>query len=125
MSDERHDPKLSAHEDQWLDRVLSEAAPVEPSAALRRAVAEIPLRHPRAEGAGARGSWLDWPSFAMRYALAAALVVLAVGAWFGYEANVLPEVVLIDEEAQPSADDDWEELAQLAFADQLDEELAP
>ena len=126
MSDEARDPKLSAAEDRWLDRMLNEAASVEPSAAVRRAVAEIPLRHPRAHGSDAHVRLPGaWPAFGFRFALPTALVSLALGAWLGYEANVLPDVVLRDDAQAPSGDEEWDELAQLAFADQLDEELAP
>jgi len=122
MSDEMHDRKLPPAQEQWLDRMLNEAAPVEPSAALRRAVAEIPLRHPRAERADPRGVW---PAYVLRFALLTALTALAAGAWLGYEASVLPEIALSDDAADANADEGWEELAELAFADQLDEELEP
>lgn len=123
MSDESRDPKISA-DDRWLDRMLDAAPPVEPSAAVRRAVAEIPLRHPRAEGSAGRG--FGWPAYAMRLALLAALASLAVGAWVGSQADVLPEIALTeDAAAEETRDDAWDELALLAFADDLDTELAP
>lgn len=125
MSNQNRDPELSASERRWLDRMLSEAPPIEPSAALRRAVAEIPLRHPREPAAAARGVLAAWPSYAFRFALLAAIVSLAMGAWLGYQASVLPEVVLIDDGSAPNADEEWDELVELAFADRLDGELEP
>lgn len=119
MSDEPRDP-LKPAEDEWLDRMLDAADPVQPSAALRRAVAEIPLRHPRA---AASPRAFGWPAYVLRYALFAALASVAVGAWLGSQADVLPEVALGDE-AQTN-DEAWDELALLAFADELDAELAP
>jgi hypothetical protein len=124
MSDEPRDPKLTEAEDQWLDRMLDTAAPIEPSAALRRVVAEIPLRHPRGESAAERGFGL--PAYVMSFGLLAALAVLSIGAWVGSQADVLFDVAVIDDGDAGQADDDaWEELALLAFADELDEELVP
>jgi len=125
MSEREREPKLSPDEEQWLDRMLQAPAPIEPSAALRRAVAEIPLRHPRPiEGS----SVADAPTFggrsvaALRYALLAALTSMAVGAWLGYQGDVLPEVALED---SAQTEDEWEELSLLAFADELEGELEP
>lgn len=118
MNDER-DP-LSPAEDAWLGRMLDAAAPVEPSAAVRRAVAEIPLRHPRPASAP-RG--LGWPAYAMRVALAAALASAAAGAWLGSRGDVLPEIAF--EDGSSASDDAWDDLALLAFSDELDAELAP
>jgi hypothetical protein len=118
MSDEPRDP-ITPADDQWLDRMLDAADPVQPSAALRRAVAEIPLRHPRAASSRAWG----WPAYVLRYALLAALASIAVGAWLGSQADVLPEVALGDD--TQTDDEAWDELALLAFADDLDAELAP
>jgi hypothetical protein len=122
MTDDTRDPKPSEAEDQWLDRMLDTAAPIEPSAALRRVVAEIPLRHPRGEGAAERGFCL--PAYVMSFGLLAALAVLSIGAWVGSQADVLSDVAVVDADAGQS-DDAWEELALLAFADELDEELVP
>jgi hypothetical protein len=122
MSDESRDPKLTDAEDQWLDRMLDAATPIEPSAALRRVVAEIPLRHPRPDGAAER---FAVPAYVMSLGLLAALAVLAVGAWVGSQADVLSDVAVIDDADAGQADDAWEELAVLAFADALDEELEP
>jgi len=123
MSDEPRDPKLTDAEDQWLDRMLDAAAPIEPSAALRRVVAEIPLRHPRRESAVERGFGL--PAYVMSFGLLAALAILSIGAWVGSQADVLSDVAVIDDGDAGQADDAWEELAVLAFADELDEELVP
>lgn len=118
MKDER-DP-LSPKEDAWLDRMLDAAAPIEPSAAVRRAVAEIPLRHPQ-PAAAPRG--LGWPAWALRFALFAVLASAAAGAWLGSRTEVLPEIAFTDD-AQTD-DGAWDELETLAFADDLDAELAP
>jgi hypothetical protein len=118
MSDEPRDP-LTPAEDQWLDRMLDAPAPVLPSASVRRAVAEIPLRHPRAASSRAFGL----PAYAIRFALFAALASAAVGAWLGSQAEVLPELA-IGEDVQTD-DEAWDELSLLAFADDLDAELQP
>lgn len=132
MSESERDPKLSMTDEAWLDRVLRTAAPIEPSAAVRRAVAEIPLRHPRPAAAAEHASGLaGWPARVLRFAMLTAVASVAVGAWLGYEANVLPSVAF-DVQARAAApqdaenaEDAWEELALLAFAAELDEELAP
>lgn len=123
MSDPSRDPKLTDAEDRWLDRMLDASPPIEPSAALRRAVAEIPLRHPRAESVAERG--FGFPAYALRLGLLAALAAIAVGAWAGSQADVLPDVAVLGDTDTGQADDAWEELAVLAFADELDEELVP
>jgi len=123
MSDQSRDPKLTDAEEQWLDRMLDTAAPIEPSAALRRVVAEIPLRHPRPHGAAERGFAL--PGYVMGLGLIAALAALSVGAWVGSQAGVLADVAVVDDADAGQVDAAWEELAVLAFADELDEELAP
>ena len=120
MKDER-DP-LSPAEDAWLDRMLDAAAPVEPSAAVRRVVAEIPLCHPQPVSAPRRLGWLS-PAHAMRVALVAALLSAAAGAWLGSRADVVPEIAF---QAEATASGDaWDELALIAFANDLDAELAP
>jgi len=129
MSDESQEPKLSAAEDQWLDGVLRSAAKIEPSAALRRAVAEIPLRYPRTNPQPAEPAWFAGSlSSVFRFAFVAAVASVALGAWLGYEPDVLPELAVstwTDPSEAWQADGEWEELAQLAFADELDAELAP
>lgn len=123
MSNEPRDPKLNDAEEQWLDRMLDTAAPVEPSATLRRVVAEIPLRHPHPHGASERGFGL--PAFIMSFGLLAAVSLLSFGAWVGSQADVLSDIAMIDDPNAGQADEAWEELAVLAFADELDEELVP
>jgi hypothetical protein len=115
-------------EERLLDHMLGAVKPVEPSAALRRAVAEIPLRYPqRVAPAPVFGLW---PARVLG-ALAASLVLsTASGVLVGlYEDDVLPGLALTERaeqsEAELQQDAVWEELALLAFADALDEELSP
>ena len=70
-----------------------------------------------------RALWLLLIAISAGYALFAALASIAVGAWLGSQADVLPEVALGDE--TQTDDEAWDELALLAFADELDAELAP
>lgn len=111
--------------EQRLDELLSALPAPEPSAALRRAVAEIPLRHPqRARGLfGPAPTWFPLRSFARAALLAA--VALALGALAG---------LLTDDDVTASttiatdttlASDESGELAALVFADDLDAELEP
>jgi hypothetical protein len=89
----------------------------EPSAALQRAVAEIPLRHPQpARNLGWAGL-LPFRS-ASRAALSAALIVLL---------GVLSGVWSADSEsgAYEASADDWQDLAALTLAADLDQELEP
>jgi hypothetical protein len=107
-----------------LDDLLDGGVALEPSAALRRAVAEIPLR---AVGAPAAG--LPWllSSFA-RSALAASLVlalgVVAGAASASDEPSAETAVGAIDGQASAAGDDDdpLDTLVELAFNDALDEE---
>lgn len=104
MTDPQRDPL-----DSWLDSAQS----VEPSAQLRRVVAEIPLRHPRAERLHAL-----WPFGSLWKALSLALVVCTLGAVAGATSV----------EATDSDDDNLliaTEYADLAFASSLDEEFEP
>jgi hypothetical protein len=106
-----------------FDRLLHEGSvALEPSAALRRAVAEIPLRTP----AAAAAPWL-LASFA-RSALAAALV-LALGVVAGAStaadepaARTAVAVVTSDEQGD---EDSLDALVELAFNDVLGEEQVP
>jgi len=96
------DPKLTPDEEQWLDRMLQAPGPVEPSASLRRAVAEIPLRHPRpVEGlleAGRAPSLGSWPAAAFRYALLAAFAsIFFLPEPWGYIAVAVAAVVEVGE----------------------------
>jgi hypothetical protein len=121
---EQQDGKLSAHEEQWLDRMLEAAPRIEPSATLRRQVAEIPLRHPQA--ARAAEHWL--PRFVLGWAFAGVVLTVMAGAgvWTGLEQSVLPEIAMFTEEPSEALEDDpWQELSLLAFADDLDKELLP
>jgi hypothetical protein len=122
--------------EQRLDELLSTLPAPEPSAALRRAVAEIPLRHPQpAHGwLGPAPAWFPFRSFGRAALLAA--VVLALGALAGLYGD--DEVVAstpdgardgapANMDAQPGTDrvDELSDLAVLAFADDLDAELEP
>ena len=132
----REDEPLS---EQRLDELLSSLPTPEPSAALRRAVAEIPLRHPkRAPGwFGPAPAWLPFRSLAAAALLAVA--VLALGALAGLYADdelVASTGAGVSGGATAGADadagaregervDEIGELATLAFADDLDLELEP
>jgi hypothetical protein len=90
-----------------LARTLNGLRDPEPSASLLRAVAEIPLRHPRAATA--------WPltvRWLWRAGLSAAFIVVLgalSGAW----------------SAETVSEDEWSDMASLAFVTELDQELAP
>jgi hypothetical protein len=110
-------PKLS---DQELDQVLSALPDIEPSAALMQRVAEIPLRHPLPVGLS---KWWPFPSLLkplLAWGAAAALGV-AVGLVApaddesGQQAALALSAVSLDDGAQ------WDELAELALAFDLDE----
>jgi hypothetical protein len=130
----REDEPLS---DRHLDELLSSLPTPEPSAALRRAVAEIPLRHPQ------RAPWFFGPAPAwlpFRSLAAAALVAVAVLA-LGALAGLYGDDELVAGSADRASDgatagagadagetervDEIGELATLAFADDLDTELEP
>ncbi len=108
-----------------LERGLQSMTTPEPSAALRRAVAEIPLRHPQPAPAAAAFGWLPLRS---AWALAAsAALMLALGALSGALASDL-DLSLQAEATQLALepeDDALTELSELAFAAELDEELVP
>ena len=90
-----------------LARTLNSLRDPEPSAALQRAVAEIPLRHPRPPAIVSLPFRSVW-----RAALSAAFVVL-LGALSGaWSMETAPE-------------EDWNDMASLAFVTELDQELAP
>jgi hypothetical protein len=94
--------------DEQLEMLLKASPDVAPSASLLRAVAEIPLRHPRA------GVEAWWPFGLRRWfaVLAAALVTgVAVG------------VVLPDFESDDDAG--WDALSTVAMGADLSQELAP
>jgi hypothetical protein len=100
-----------------LARALDGLGDPQPSAALRRAVAEIPLRHERT-----RGVW--WTPFrsGWRAGLSAALIVLLgalSGAWSMEQANETNST------AEIAPQEEWQDMAALAFVTELDQELAP
>ena len=120
-------------EERWLDEMLDTVKPVEPSAALRRAVAEIPLRHPQAASGPEFAGFEIRRGLALRLLLAAVLAA-AAGVLVGryYQSDLLPEQDLAAETPSGTASPEqteeeqaWEELAVLAFSDALDEELVP
>lgn len=101
MTEPQRDPL-----DSWLDS----AQDVEPSAPLRRAITEVPLRHPRAAERHAL-----WPFGGWWKVVSMALVVCALGVVAG-----VSSVNVIDDDPTIESDD-----TDLAFAIGLDEELAP
>lgn len=105
---------------QALDAMLSSAAEVEPSAALRRSVAEIPLRHPRQDGLAAAG-WRALLPFGsvLRAALVGAFalslgVVVGVGAAADVDTGADVDVATLDA--------DWQALEELALLDAAEDE---
>lgn len=100
-----------------LERALSSVPSPLPSAALRRAVAEIPLRHPRDAREAAALPLRATLGLAFAAAAAIALGVASGTAVDALEAS--------DATAERAPEDDLAELAALAFAAELDEELLP
>ncbi len=99
----------------------------EPSAALRRAVAEIPLRHPQPAAGAASLLPLRWRSAWALFASAALMVALgALSGSLTRDAD-LTALAAGSAEVEPGASDSdpLAELAELAFASDLDDELAP
>ena len=123
--------------DQRLDELLSSLPEPEPSAALRRAVAEIPLRHPQPAPGWFGGffrpspAWFPFRSFARAALVAGA--VLALGALAGLYTDDEVVASTPDTPRQGShtvesgelGGDASDELALLTFADDLDAELEP
>ena len=105
-----------------LTRALARLPAPEPSAALRRAVAEIPLRHPQT----APGSFA-LPFRPLWAWLAAGTLMVALGALSGALASDidLSPVLAQPAPSEDAAEDELSELTELAFAAELDEELAP
>jgi hypothetical protein len=96
--------------EQQLDALLDEAGPVEPSAALLRRVAEIPLRHPAPERVLAPlGRLRNWFTILVAAAVAGAVV----------------GVVTPDLAPGIEPDSGGEDLSSLDWAADLSEELAP
>lgn len=88
----------------WLD----EHPQLEPSAQLRRRVAEIPLRHSVSAGS----AWLPWSSrWLPASAFGFALLLGAVSGWMS-----LPEGQVA------ATSDEWDEVSALALAEDLAEE---
>lgn len=102
-----------------LTQLLDALPDPQPSAALLRAVAEIPLRHPQPswhpQHGFAEGAW--WP-FRSAGRLGLSLVLIALlGALTGLNVD--------DESSAYDAADDFGELSALGLAADLDQELAP
>jgi len=103
-------------------QALLDAVPApSPSPALRRAVAEIPLRHPQLGALGWIGSWLPFrsPSRALLSAVMLVLLGVASGVWTASSEDDSGSDI-----AQAEAGD-WNDLSALAFATDLDQELQP
>jgi hypothetical protein len=105
--------------DEQLDALLKAAPDVAPSAALLRAVAEIPLRHPRGVGAEA---W--WPFGGVRRWIFVATAALAMGAALG---ALLPEDPGKSATEESLSDDDtgYDALSTIALGADISEELTP
>jgi hypothetical protein len=122
---------------QRLDELLSLLPTPEPSAALRRAVAEVPLRHPnRAPGFfGPSPAWLPFRSLATAALLAASVLGLGelAGQYTDNELVASSAAGMSDgasdgtglDAGESDRFDETRELAMLAFADDLDAELEP
>jgi hypothetical protein len=96
-----------------LHERLDELPQVEPSAALRRQVFEVPARHPRA-------TVPKWLGFLLGpQGLALALAMLALGALSGWvTTDDLDAVATAEQETEQ-----WEELNELALATDLAEDF--
>jgi hypothetical protein len=103
--------------DHQLDALLKASPDVEPSAALLRAVAEIPIRHSRESS-----SW--WPFGGFRRWAMILAGALAMGAVFGIALPDDPGKTASDDLAM---DDDpgYDALSTVALGADLSEELAP
>lgn len=113
-------------EETELDQAMRSLGEPTPSAALRRAIAEIPLRHPRAERA--RPAWL--PLRAVWALAAAGVLAVALGAASGTWLGEIDVAFGIDatepsDEAEQAYDEELLEASELAFAQTLEEELKP
>jgi hypothetical protein len=109
-----------------LANALAAIEAPQPSAALRRAVAEIPLRHPLGEDARAAFGWL--PLRSAWALLASAALIMALGALTGAAVDGIDVGVAV-QSAEPVGltgdEDTLGDLTELAFASELDRELAP
>lgn len=105
--------------DERLEELLKVAPDVAPSAALLRAVAEIPLRHPYGAGAEA---W--WPFGGLRRWIVVGAAALAMGAVFGVALPDDPQKsATVDVQSDP--DSSYDDLSTVALGADLSEELAP
>lgn len=108
-------PELSelVQEQAQIDALLAEEALPEPSADLRRALAEIPVRHAHQVGWRAL-----WPFGSLWQPAMAGAAALCMGIWFGATGEVSPSGT--GQVAQVSdawtEDEEWEALSALAFA---------
>lgn len=113
-----HDARARQLHDEasTLARALDALGSPEPSAALRRTVAEIPLRHPRT-GATTLPGWFPFHSLSRALVSAALVAMLGVlsGAW----------TADWDAGTAGAEADDWQDLTVVAFASDLEQELAP
>jgi hypothetical protein len=108
-------------EAEALARTLDALPAPQPSAALQRAVAEIPLRH--AQTSGALELFALSPFRSMTRAMMSAVVIVVLGVLSGVwsaDSDSSPDVALSAAEA-----DEWHDVSALAFATDLDKELAP
>jgi hypothetical protein len=106
--------------DERLNELLKTAAPdVEPSAALLRAVAEIPLRHPHR---GSVEAW--WPFDGLRRWIAVAAAALVMGVVIG---AALPDGLRKSAPGEFDSEDDtgWDALSTVAMGADVSEELGP
>ena len=109
-------PQEDDRDDARLAELLDALPAPQPSATLLRAVAEIPLRHPRS--APGFGLFALWPfRSASRVALSVTLIALLGALSGGLSAD--------DPSAAYEGADDWSELTALSLAVDLDEELTP
>lgn len=109
------DPRLRRlqQEAQTLDALLDASTTASPSANLRRQVVEIPLRHPQGPG------WnllllLENPQALLRMAM-----VIAITAVLGMASGLSTRPVPGDGQESDAESASWDELASLAFGDDL------
>jgi len=95
-----------------LDMLLQQVDAIEPSTALRRAVAEIPVRHPQD---------VYWPRLlpfgSLWKSITAAVLAGALGIALG--------IVSLDPQTGDAANNNWDDYYDLAFATELDQEILP
>lgn len=113
-----HDPQQHDPLDSWLDSALD----AEPSAQLLRAIAEVPVRHPRVTAAPV---W--WPFGSLWKSATMGLAVCVLGVVAGMsdiDASISDSATneIVETAASDTLTTDY---ADLAFAISLDQELAP